>query len=247
MKLLEQIQNLRRSGSKAFAVLIDPDKPFHKRLVKHCVEAGATFFLIGGSKAGSGGYIIDIIREHTDTPVLLFPGHPDQFCPSADGILLPCLISGRNPDLLIGYHIRAALQIRDSGMEVISTGYILTGDHTESSVARISSTNPIPYKETDTLISTAIAGEMLGLKTIYLEAGSGAKQPVKPEIIRAVRHHTQAPLFVGGGIRTTSQAKEALDAGADLIVIGNLLETNSDAVNKIAGAVLDHRTELTKP
>lgn len=249
MKLLEQIIQLRHSGNKAFAVLIDPDKPFNEQLISLSDSAGAAFFLVGGSdvKPGAVQGTIEVIRDLTKTPVLLFPGHPNQFSPSADGILLPCLISGRNANLLIGYHVQSAQQIRNSGMEVISAGYLLTGDNTETSVARISATQPIPEHRPETIVSTAMAGEMLGLKTIYLEAGSGAAQPVNPAVISAVRKNTHCPLMVGGGLRSAEQAKSALEAGADLLVIGNLLEKDPYALAAIADEVMGFRSELSKP
>lgn len=249
MKLLEQIIHLRHSGTKAFTVLIDPDKPFDERLIKVSVDAGAAFFLVGGSevKPGAVKKVVDTVRNHAPIPVLLFPGHPSQFYPSADGILLPCLISGRNPDLLIGYHTQSARQIRDSEMEVISAGYILTGGSVETSVAKISATSPIPEHLPEKVVSTAIAGEMLGLKTIYLEAGSGAARPVDPSVISAVRHNTQCPLIVGGGIRSAGQARSALEAGADILVIGNVLEKDPEAVTGISDEVMRYKPEMAKP
>jgi putative glycerol-1-phosphate prenyltransferase len=173
----------------------------------------------------------DVIREiksSSDIPVILFPGSTMQIDKQADGILFLSLISGRNPELLIGQHVIAAPILKNSGLEILPTGYMLISNERNSSVAYMSNTAPIPPDKFSVAASTAMAGEMLGLKAIYLDAGSGAPEIIPPRLIAAVRKNINIPLIAGGGINSVAKAKRVLDSGADLIVIGNAVEKNPD-------------------
>lgn len=223
---------------KLFALLLDPDE-YNDQSLKHTlIEAGKTetdFILVGGSLVSTPvAPFIQKIKENSEIPVLLFPGNLLQISDNADGILFLSLISGRNPDLLIGNHVAAASMIKGSGMEVISTGYILVENGKSTSVEYISNTKPVPSDKPDIASATAIAGEMLGFKLIYLEAGSGAQHPIKTEIITRVKKNIEVPLIVGGGIRNTDDAKNILNAGADIIVIGNAIEKDTSFLKKVS-------------
>ncbi len=223
---------------KIFALLLDPDE-YNDQSLKHTlIEAGKTetdFILVGGSLVSTPvAPFIQKIKENSEIPVLLFPGNLLQISDNADGILFLSLISGRNPDLLIGNHVAAASMIKGSGMEVISTGYILVENGKSTSVEYISNTKPVPSDKPDIASATAIAGEMLGFKLIYLEAGSGAQHPIKTEIITRVKKNIEVPLIVGGGIRNTEDAKNILNAGADIIVIGNAIEKDTSFLKKVS-------------
>lgn len=222
--------------SKMLFMLIDPDKHDDASLLRTLKIVNRTppdVILIGGSLVSKSlNDSISLIKETTSIPVFLFPGNLLQVCDQADGILLISLISGRNPDYLIGNHVLAAPFLRKSGMEVIPTGYILVGTGTKTSVEYISNTTAIPASKTDIVVSTAMAAEMLGLKLIYLEGGSGADCPVNKDLITAVKKNISIPLIVGGGIRTPQQATDAFTAGADIIVVGNILEESPELLKE---------------
>lgn len=181
--------------------------------------------------------LIEAIHVHTTIPAILFPGSSLHIASSADAILLLSLISGRNPDLLIGQHVIAAPVLRKSGIEVLPTGYMLVESGKLTTVSYISNTLPIPHDKPGVAACTAMAGEMLGLGYMYLDAGSGAQQPVPAAMIAAVREVTEVPLIVGGGINSTDKAYAALEAGADVIVVGNGIEHNSALLPEVAYAV----------
>ena len=185
--------------------------------------------------------LIATIRAHTNTPVILFPGNSLHIEPSADGILLLSLISGRNPEFLIGQHVIAAPLLKKSGLEILPTGYMLVDSGTQTTVSYISGTMPLPYNKPSVAACTAMAGEMLGLQLIYLDAGSGARWPVSAAMIRAVREAVDLPIIVGGGINTPERAAAALEAGADLIVVGNSLETNPELLPELVAVVETYR------
>ncbi len=227
--LLSSLQEARQLGRKQLAVLVDPDKAKlgqFKRLLKLAERGGIDYFLVGGSLLlnDQTERCIRAIREACSTPILLFPGSPLQITSSADGILLLSLISGRNPELLIGQHVQAAPYLRASGLEIIPTGYILIDGGVATTTAYISNTQPIPAEKTEVTVCTALAGTMLGLQVLYLEAGSGALHPVAEKTIQAVNEAVDIPIIVGGGIRSAQQAQTAWEAGADLIVVGTALE-----------------------
>ena len=212
------------------AILLDPDKELQvdvDAMVANGHKVGASVILVGGSLVTKPvDRFIEKLKAKTSLPVVLFPGSAMQFAPNADGILFLSLISGRNPDFLIGQHVAVAPTVKQSGVEVIPTGYILIDGGSPTSVQYMSQTMPIPNTKPEIAVATAIAGELLGLKAIYLEAGSGAMDPVPAELIQAVRTAITIPIIVGGGIRTREQYQSALDAGANLVVVGNGLEAN---------------------
>lgn len=215
-------------NQKQLALLVDPDKYSQESLALFVELAKETLpdcIMVGGSLvAGSVEQVVQYIKLHTNIPVVLFPGNSHQLCNEADALLLLSLLSGRNADFLIGQHVVAAKAIRDSGIESISTGYILIDGGCSTSVEYMSNTKPIPRDKVEIIVATAIAGELIGNRMVYLEAGSGAINPVSKEAIQAVRKAISLPIIVGGGIRTVEQAKDAYLAGADMIVVGNALE-----------------------
>lgn len=221
-----------REKEKLFALLLDPDKcdsQHLNKLLSIASESGVSMLMVGGSLVNANvDQFISEIKKCTNLPVVLFPGNALQFSAKADAILFLSLISGRNPDFLIGNHVIVSGAIKRSGVEVIPTGYILIDGGVQTSVQYMSSTMPIPSTKTDIAVATALAGEQLGLKLIYLEAGSGAKQPVPVEIIKAVKNEISVPLIVGGGLRTPEQVNAAWNAGADMVVVGNALENDAD-------------------
>ncbi len=231
-----------QEGKKAFAVLLDPDKvelsslPF---MLAESVRNGVDFFFVGGSLITryASDEIIATIRRHTNIPVILFPGNSLHIEPSADAILLLSLISGRNPELLIGQHVIAAPLLKKSNLEILPTGYMLIESGRSTTVSYISNTTPIPHDKPSVAACTAMAGELLGLQIMYLDAGSGAQKPVSPEMIAAVRKAVDTPIIVGGGINTIQKAQNALEAGADVIVVGNGIEQNPDLLPEIAQTV----------
>jgi len=224
--------------TKQIAVLIDPDKTNLKKLSTLIVSANKAnidFFLVGGSLLQKNNLeeIVVYLKKHSKKKVILFPGNPTQICAKADGILLLSLISGRNADLLIGNHVQAAPLLKQSKLDIIPTGYILIESGTATTVSYISNTTPIPANKPEIAVCTALAGEQLGLKCIYLEAGSGAKNAVNQETIRAVRKSITLPLIVGGGLRSKAQIEAAFDAGADIAVIGTAIENNIHFLDEI--------------
>ena len=231
--VLNHIQNAHSVGKKLFAGLIDPEKCSGDSLLNFISlinKAKPDFIFVGGSQLRhSIDEAVIVIKEHSSIPVVLFIGNAVQFSPNADAMLVLSLISGRNPDFLIGQHVECAIEIKKSGIEAIPTGYVLVGRGQRTAVETVSGTDAL--SDTETIVRTAIAGELLGQRLIYLEAGSGAQSPVYDGVIAAVRDNVATPLIVGGGIRSTSMIDKALVAGADLIVVGNHLEnTPSDIV-----------------
>lgn len=229
----------RVKGLKQIAILVDPDKIDHlTELVKKAVHFGVDFFFVGGSLLHSDQTeeAIRIIRSHSTIPIILFPGSINQITPSADGILLLNLISGRNPEFLIGAHVAAAPALLRSGLEILSTSYILIDGGKPTTVSYISNTTPIPANKPDIAAVTALAGTQIGHKITYLDAGSGAQNPVSTATISAVRRLITNPLIVGGGIRTAKQLQDAFMAGADLAVIGHAFEENPDLLSEVMKA-----------
>jgi len=229
-------------SKKQLAVLIDPDKHNTKslhELIATAENCRVDLFFVGGSLLMDDSFerTIEFIKKHTQIPVIIFPGNNYQVSKKADGILLLSLISGRNAEYLIGQHVIAAPLLKEAGIEIIPTGYLLIDGGRISSTSYITQTVPIPNDKPDIAVATAIAGEMLGLKRIYLEAGSGAKNTVSKKIVSDVKKNISVPLIVGGGIRTAEQAEEICKAGADIIVIGNVLEKTSEVLLEISLAV----------
>ncbi|WP_114747846.1 phosphoglycerol geranylgeranyltransferase [Pleomorphovibrio marinus] len=234
------LKGLHASGSKGVALLVDPDKENALRELKNLYSKTSLpepdIFLIGGSFISTGNIAetVDSLSENFPrVPKVLFPGSVLQLCENADGILFLSLISGRNPELLIGQHVLAAPQLSRSDLEVLPTGYLQIEGGKLTSANYISQSIPIPRDKPDLALATAMAGQFLGLKYFYLEAGSGALQPVPPAMISLLKKGLKAPLIVGGGINSVQKAKDACSAGADLIVIGNEVEKNPDFIVEV--------------
>ncbi|MBR5167906.1 MAG: geranylgeranylglyceryl/heptaprenylglyceryl phosphate synthase [Salinivirgaceae bacterium] len=240
--LLADIQENITNGRKMFALLVDPDKQSEADLLRLTEKInspdGPDIVLVGGSLLFSNiDATVATLKRNTQKPVVLFPGSAMQVTNKADGILLLSLISGRNPDFLIGQHVLAAPALAQSGIEILPTGYMLIGEENYTSVRYISNTMPIPYNKTDIAVATALAGQMLGLKALYLEGGSGAAKPVSAEMIASVRRAVGLPLIVGGGLRSAADVEKALQAGADIVVVGTSIESNYALVEEIARTV----------
>lgn len=224
------------------AVLIDPDNQTPDSLVNMVARINAArvdMVLVGGSLLLEDKFeeTIRLLKKETAAPIVIFPGNNYQVSKAADAILLLSLISGRNPEYLIGQHIVAAPHLRESGLEVIPTGYMLIDGGRVSTTSYMTQTVPIPHDKADIAVATAMAGEMLGLRTIYMEAGSGAKNVIPTEMLQAVRKAVSIPLITGGGIRTPEQAEALAQAGSNLIVVGNILEKQPELLLELSLAV----------
>ena len=236
------LQKAKKAGKKKMAILIDPDKMRLGKLdeiLKLAIEANVDYFFIGGSLIVNNmlDQCLTAIKEACNIPIILFPGDSYQLSYRADAILFLSLISGRNADLLIGKHVISAPYLKLSPLEIISTGYMLIDGGVPTTVSYMSNTIPIPSNKTDIALCTAVAGEMLGLKLMYLDAGSGAQTPVSKSMIEAVSGAVAAPLIVGGGIRTPEKALENVKAGADVIVVGNAIEKDPNIIIEMARAI----------
>lgn len=227
------------------AVLIDPGKLSMNRLrqlLQVAIVSPPDLFLVGGSTSGQNELSV-VVRELRSVlpgmPVVIFPGHETQIDSNADALMLLSLISGRNPDLLIGKHVAAARSLRQSGLEILPTGYLLIESGKVTTVAYMSQTQPIPREKAEVAASTALAAELLGMQMVYLEAGSGARWPVPPEMIHAVKMAIQIPLIVGGGIDSPEKMALAMDAGADMVVVGNALEADPELLHKLKHCTLE--------
>lgn len=225
------------SNQKLLAILIDPDKidlNNAKILIEKINQSPATHIFIGGSlvKTNILDELISKIKENCDLPIVLFPGNPSQISSKADAILFLTLISGRNPDYLIEHQVNAVPILKKTNLEVISTGYILIESGTGTAVERVSKSKPLARNNPKYILQTAQAGELLGNKLVYLEAGSGADYPVSKEIIKLVSQNIEIPLIVGGGIVDLQGIQKAYDSGADLVVIGTAFEKDINFFNQ---------------
>src|SRR5690554_648308 len=231
------IQNRIKKHQKSLLLLIDPDKFNAQRIqqIGNMIKGRSVpFIVVGGSMISSPiSPVVKDIKEVLQLPIVLYPGSPTHLTEGADGLFLLSMISGRNPDLLIGHHVTAAPLLKQMNIEIISTGYMLIDGGCTTSVEYISQTRPIPANKSDIAVATAMAGEMLGLKMIYMDAGSGAKNPIPTEMIANVRENISLPMLIGGGIKTAQQLKAAYSAGADMVIIGNALEKNPDLLNEM--------------
>lgn len=218
----------RENKQKMLAVLLDPDQCRGSVLSSTIAALKSSvpdFIFVGGSfTLTSVDSLIEVLKEETKAEIILFPGHTSQFSSKANALLYLSLLSGRNAEFLIGHHLNSAVTIKKSNIEVIPTGYLLIDGGKPSSVEYISNTRPIPRDKKEIALSTAVAGELMGMKLVYLEAGSGAEVPVPTEMISYVSKGLSLPLIVGGGIRSTEQLTDAFQAGADLVVVGNVFE-----------------------
>lgn len=240
MSIYTDLLTAKAENRKKFIVLIDPDHIKLNNLdsiAKLASDADIDAFFIGGSLIMNNQMdtAITQLKEICPKPVILFPGGSLQLSFRADALLLLSLISGRNPDLLIGKHVETATFLRMSPLEIISTGYMLIDGGVATSVSYISNTYPIPRTKDDIAVCTAIAGEMLGLKLIFMDAGSGALQPISTDMITAVSANINIPLIVGGGIRTAQKVADNYAAGADIVVVGNAIEKDPSLIKEMAG------------
>ncbi len=232
----------KMNGKKSFAVLIDPDKVNDEKmheLIQLAVAAGVDYFLVGGSLVISN-YLdecVQFIKRNCSIPVLIFPGSSTQVSKYADALLYLSLISGRNADLLIGQHVVSAPAIKQSGLEIMSTGYMVIDGGAPTTVSYISNATPLPSDKNEIAMCTAMAGEMLGMKLIYMDAGSGAKRPVTESMIAKVANCIEVPLIIGGGIIDPEKAYLNCKAGADVIVVGNAIEKDSSLIMELASAI----------
>lgn len=245
MNLLKTLQQKHKENKKSIAVLVDPDKAEDPGRLLHLInlanENCVDYFFVGGSLVTSANLsdVVKKIKENAAIPVVLFPGNAIQVDASADALLFLSLISGRNPELLIGQHVVAAPILKNTRLEIIPTGYMLINSGKITSVAYISNTMPIPDDKYSLAASTALAGQMLGLQTIYIDAGSGADKEISPRMIGSVRKSVAIPLIVGGGINSAQKAIAALEAGADMIVVGNALEKDPDLLTEVADKIYE--------
>lgn len=239
--VLNKIFENKKAGHKSLAVLIDPDnlaQPELENQVKHALNGDVDYFFVGGSMITEDCLddTLAYIKSVTNIPVVIFPGSVYQVNDKADAILFLSLISGRNAELLIGKHVLAAPMLKKSGIEILPTGYLLVDGGKPTTASYISNSNPIPNNKPSIAACTAMAGEMLGLKLNFLDAGSGAEQAVTAEMIKATSLATDNPLIVGGGISTVEKAIENWNAGADIIVVGTAFEKNPQLLADISAA-----------
>ena len=240
--LYNQFVEKKQKGKKSFAVLIDPDKvntAAIEQLVALSIEAKVDYFFVGGSLVISNHLdeCIKQLKAACPIPVILFPGSPSQVSKYADALLYLSLISGRNPELLIGQHVVSAPFVKKSGLEIMPTGYMVIDGGAPTTVSYISNAAPIPADKNEIAMCTAMAGEMLGMKLIYMDAGSGAKRPITENMIEKVASHIESPLIVGGGIIEPEKAYRNCKAGADVIVVGNAIEKDINLIKEMAAAV----------
>ena len=244
MLVYETITQKMLAGKKQLAVLVDPDKTGEKALdliVSNSIDSGVDYFFVGGSLLINNqlDHVISALKKAGNIPVVLFPGNSLQMSVKADAILFLSLISGRNAEMLIGRHVISAPYLKLSALQVIPTGYMLIESGKPTAVSYMSNSNPIPADKDDIAMCTAMAGEMLGLKLIFMDAGSGAINPVSETMINHVKQSIEVPLIVGGGIRTPEQARKTAGAGADVLVIGNAVEKSPSLINEIAHSIRD--------
>ena len=233
MTIYENILQAKAKNEKLLAILIDPEKVTVEHafdLAEKIKNSPATHIFVGGSTF-SGSHLNELIsalKQNTNLPTLIFPGHPFQISEEADGILFLSLLSGRNPDYLIEHQINSVRILEQTNLEVIPTAYLLIDGGSETAVQNVSQTKPIAHNDIELAYKTAKAGELLGMKLIYLEAGSGANQKISSEMIKYITENCKIPVIVGGGIRSIQAMQEVYDAGVDLVVIGTAFENNSN-------------------
>ncbi|HEX9615040.1 MAG TPA: geranylgeranylglyceryl/heptaprenylglyceryl phosphate synthase [Bacteroidota bacterium] len=244
MTTFERLMRIKNERGAGYLILIDPDKIEESRtpsFIRSATEAGVDAFLVGGSLMMSNSFDkqLSVIKDNTTVPVIIFPGSLFQVSSIADAILFLVLISGRNPEHLIGNQVLAAPIVKKMGLESISTGYMLIGAGKITSAEFVSNTKPIPDHKPDIALAHALAAEIIGMKCLYLDAGSGADRPVPDEMIKAIADHCTVPMIIGGGIRTPDEAAQKVAAGASFIVTGTIIEEQDDtrAIRRFAQAV----------
>lgn len=239
VNILQSITSRQSKGEKSLAVLVDPDFVQNEDaaldLAAKLNRSNVDFIFYGGSLITESRNfdLLKVLKEASDLPVVLFPSNPAQIRSEADAILFLSLISGRNSEFLIGHHVTAAPLLKNSGLEILPVGYMLVGCGTPTTAEYISGTSPMPYHKPEIAAATALAGEMLGMKMLYLDGGSGAAKPVSAEMITAVRKNSTLPLIVGGGLDTTEKVAKAYQSGADLAVVGTALEKNANFLDEL--------------
>lgn len=238
----DKFNNLKKQGLHAFALLVDPDHCSTKSLEALALQAQESrcgFIFVGGSIIVDNKVkdCVSALQQDPSIPVVLFPGNPNQVVDNADALLLLSLISGRNAELLIGQHVTAAPHIIQSCLEVIPTGYMVVDGGSPTTVSYMSHSFPIPADKPDVALCTAWAGQLLGLKAIYMDAGSGAKHPISDNMIQRVASNINIPLIVGGGIRTADKVISNCKAGAQVVVVGNAVEKEPNLLHELAQAV----------
>jgi phosphoglycerol geranylgeranyltransferase len=232
MTAYERLLKVRKERGAGYFVLLDPDKNSRETLpsfIREATEAGVDGFLVGGSLMLSNDFEdhLKTIKQNTSVPVIIFPGSIMQVSSVADAILFLVLISGRNPDYLIGNQVLAAPIVRRSGLEALSTGYMLIEAGNTTSAEFMSNTKPIPRDKPDIALAHALAAEVIGMKLLYLDAGSGARDSVSEDMLRIIAQHCSLPMIVGGGIRTPDEARKKVEAGASFVVTGTVTEENN--------------------
>lgn len=242
MNVYQHIQDSRTAGKKLFAILIDPDKQGKeelKQIVDKAKSAKADLFFVGGSLLTNDSLdsCLETLKSNSDIPVVLFPGNAMQVNDKADAILFLSLISGRNAEMLIGKQVITAPILKQSSLEVLPTGYMLIDSGKPTTVSYMSNTTPIPHEKNAVAACTAMAGEMLGLKCIFMDGGSGALNPISEKMIATVRQSIDTPLIIGGGISSGEKAVANCRAGADIIVVGNAIEKDENLIAEIANAI----------
>ena len=242
MNVYQNLQASRKAGKKLFAILIDPDKQSKKELkqiVEKAKSAKVDLFFVGGSLLTNDSLdsCLMTLKSESDIPVILFPGNAMQVNDKADAILFLSLISGRNAEMLIGKQVITAPILKQSSLEVLPTGYILIDSGKPTTVSYMSNTTPIPHEKNAVAACTAMAGEMLGLKCIFMDGGSGALNPISEKMIANVRQSVDTPLIIGGGINSGKKAAANCEAGADVIVVGNAIEKDENLIEEIANAI----------
>ena len=240
--IYQSLVTKKQAGKKSFAVLIDPDKVNSSsldELIDLAVAAKVDYLFVGGSLVISNQLdeVVQQIKSNCSIPVILFPGSPSQVSKFADALLYLSLISGRNAELLIGQHVISAPSVKQSGLEIMSTGYMVIDGGAPTTVSYISNASPIPSDKNEIAMCTAMAGEMLGMKLIYMDSGSGAKKPVTESMISSVASVINIPMIIGGGIIEPEKAYRNCKSGADVIVVGNAIEKDAGLIQEMAEAV----------
>ena len=242
MNIYSKIKSDKKANKKSFALLIDPDKQDKNQLIaiiEKAKSAQTDYFFVGGSLLTNDSLAVCLttLKEHADIPVVLFPGNAMQINDKADGILFLSLISGRNADMLIGKQVITAPILKQSSLEILPTGYMLIDSGKPTTVSYMSNTIPIPADKNEVAACTAMAGEMLGLKLIFMDGGSGAKNPISEKMIEIVSESVDCPIIIGGGINSGEKAFANCNSGADIIVVGNAIEKDENLIAEIANAI----------
>jgi len=238
LNIYDELTYRKENGIKSFAVLIDPDKVTQQSLlniVQLSNENDVDFFFVGGSLLNKDNIteVVKFIKSNSEIPVILFPSNSSQIVEEANGILFLSLISGRNPDYLIGQQVISAPILAQTNLEVLSTGYMLVDCGSQTTASYISNTNPLPYNKPEIAVATALAGEMIGMKLIYADGGSGADTHISPQMISAISKNIKIPLIVGGGLRNVESVIQAWNSGADLAVVGNFIEKSPEFISEL--------------